>query len=99
MDNMKTALAIIQNSKNEVLIVDRKQEEQGKNDSILNWSFPGGEIAENQTPEDAVIKQTLDQVGYEIRVKELINERQHPDIPADVYYFACEINKSAPNSD
>jgi ADP-ribose pyrophosphatase YjhB (NUDIX family) len=49
----RVALGIIKNGNGEVLIVHQIDPEKGDN-ATLSWRFPGGELKESETPEDAV---------------------------------------------
>jgi len=38
------------------------------------WSFPGGSVNEDETPEQACARETQEETGYEIRVTRLLRE-------------------------
>jgi hypothetical protein len=38
----------------------------------------------------------LDQTGYEVSTVNIINEKDHPEFPAHIYYIACHIEDQSP---
>ncbi len=83
-------LGIIKNKNSEVLVVQRVKEEKGTEGVKLSWAFPGGK-AEDETKDDAVKRELLEETGYEVRVISIISERVHPQFPVYIYYFRCEL--------
>lgn len=59
--------AIIKNNNNEILIAQ-------KNDGPYSgyWEFPGGKIEENETEEDALKREILEELNLEINVEDYI---------------------------
>jgi len=83
-----------------VLIIQRSKEEKGSNNVKLRWVFPGGEIEKGESPEHAVIREVMEETGYEVHPLNIISERKHPQFPVHVYYLACKLrlNKVWSNS-
>lgn len=101
VDN-QIAVAIVQNVSGKVLIIKRAVEENTKSgDSSLTWVFPGGKREHGETFEQAVVREVSQETGYNVKVKKLISERDHPDISVKVKYFLCEfvIGKIRPIED
>lgn len=69
-----------------VLMIRRRQRE-GK----LSWAFPGGGIEAGETAEQAAVRETLEEVGLEVKAVQVIGARIHPDTGADMTYVACEL--------
>lgn len=86
----KISLAVVQNENKDVLIVHQLEREEGEG-GVLTWRFPAGDVLENQTPEAVAVEETLIQTGYIVEPAEIINEKQHPNFPAYVYYVACTV--------
>ena len=93
-EEKEVAAAIIKNSKCQVLIVRRLQEEKGVGSATLSWTFPGGEVEEKEAPEDAVKRNVLDQLNVVVEILHLITERKHPEFPAYIYYYECKLESA-----
>ena len=92
----KVAVALVKNNDGEVLIVKNRQKEVGKDEAQLIWQFPGGKIKQEETPEETVKRETLDQTGYQIIPKDIIDERKHPEFSVYIYYVASDIEGQEP---
>jgi ADP-ribose pyrophosphatase YjhB (NUDIX family) len=88
---LKVALALVKNSEGDILIVKRAKPEKGTGDSVLLWAFPGGDVASYATHEEALEEAVLGETGHSVSVGDLVNKRKHPQFPADVHYYACEL--------
>ncbi|MFF3324939.1 NUDIX hydrolase [Streptomyces sp. NPDC002889] len=78
------SMAII-TSGDKVLMIRRRQRE-GK----LSWAFPGGGIEQGETPEQAAVRETLEETALEVKAVRVLGNRIHPDTGADMTYVACE---------
>ncbi len=76
-----------------VLMIERRKKEKGRYGSILSWTFPGGKIEDNETVFDAVAREALEETGYSVNPKSIIDERQHDSFPVHVSYIACEVDE------
>jgi len=86
----KIALGIVI-KKDKVLIIQRAKEEKALNNTKLSWVFPGGEIEKGESPEQTVIREIMEETGYEVSPLNIISERQHPQFPVHIYYLACKL--------
>lgn len=55
----------------------------------LRWAFPGGIILEEETEEEAVLRQAKQEVGLVVEIREKLFERIHPDTSVNVVYYHC----------
>jgi len=89
---IEIALAIVINKAGKILLIKRAREEIGVDGSRLTWAYPGGKLEGDETPEDAAIRETLLETGYNIKITKKIDERDHPQIPeVHIHYLAAEL--------
>ena len=79
----KVVLALIEHEGNFVLI--RRRRTLFK----LSWAFPGGVIEGEETEEEAIVRETKEEVGLDIGVIRKLHERKHPNTLVNVVYFHC----------
>lgn len=79
----KVVLALIEHERNFVLI-RRRLTIFG-----LSWAFPGGVIEGEETEEEAVVRETKEEVGLDISVVKKLHERKHPNTLVNIVYFHC----------
>ena len=88
----EVVLGVIKNSVNKVLIVSRVWPEKSLDGSaMLTWAFPGGEIDEGETQEEALIREVRSETGFKVKVLDKISKRIHPQFNVKIHYFSCEI--------
>lgn len=78
----------------EVLIAQRQTIESGKGSGLLHWVFPGGTIEENETGEEAMQREVLEETGYIVDIVQHIDTRQHPQFPVRISYFLCALRSN-----
>jgi 8-oxo-dGTP diphosphatase len=57
----------------------------------LSWQFPAGEVEPGETPEDAAVRETAEEAGLMVAVKERLGDRVHPNTGRTMIYMACEL--------
>jgi len=58
-------LGIIKNQTGKVIIVNRIWPEKSLDGgAILQWAFPGGNVDEGETPEEAVAREVRNETGF-----------------------------------
>ncbi|MFJ2604897.1 MULTISPECIES: NUDIX hydrolase [unclassified Streptomyces] len=55
----------------------------------LSWQFPAGEIEPDEGPEQAAVRETLEEVGMNVTALKLLGERVHPKTGRRMSYVAC----------
>lgn len=67
--------------------------QRGYGDFKGGWEFPGGKIEEGETPEQALKREIMEELGTEISVGELIDtiEYDYPQFHLSMDCFWCEI--------
>ncbi len=62
------------------------------------WEFPGGKIEEGETPEQAAVRETLEELGVDIILRRLICvvEYDYPDFHLQMHCFMAEIISGYP---
>ncbi|MFD3563440.1 NUDIX hydrolase [Streptomyces sp. NPDC058686] len=71
---------------NRVLMVRRRISE-----GQLSWQFPAGEIEVGETPEQAAVRETHEEVGLAATVIKFLGGRVHPKSGRNMSYTACEV--------
>ncbi|MDB5352311.1 MAG: ADP-ribose pyrophosphatase [Planctomycetota bacterium] len=56
------------------------------------WEFPGGKCEENESPEQALVRECLEETGLMVRIRELRRRIEHlyPHGHVELHYFDCE---------
>ncbi|MFE2047956.1 NUDIX hydrolase [Streptomyces sp. NPDC059459] len=78
-----SAAIIVQDGK--VLMVRRRISE-----GELMWQFPAGAIEEGEAPEDAAVRETVEETGLVVASLKLLGERVHPKTGRLMSYTACQ---------
>ncbi|QIP87607.1 NUDIX hydrolase [Streptomyces sp. Tu 2975] len=69
------------------VLMIRRREREGK----LLWAFPGGGIEQGETPEQAAVRETQEEVGLEVKAVRTLGDRVHPQTGRHMTYVACEV--------
>ena len=83
---------ILINSEKEILLLHRENK-QGI-DVPNKWSFVGGALDDEETPEESIIRETKEEIEYNIKNITLFNVYNDPGIQR--YIFVGTINKNIP---
>lgn len=62
------------------------------------WTFPGGKVEEDETPEEAVVRELREEIGLYCRVVRKIGERVHPITGRSITYFLCKAQGGKPRN-
>lgn len=57
----------------------------------LMWQFPAGAIEDGETPEQAAVRETLEETGLTVEAVKLLGERVHPKTGRLMSYTACDV--------
>lgn len=87
MKTIKVVAAIIRNG-NKIFATQR-----GYGEFKDGWEFPGGKIEENETPEQALVREIKEELDADIKVGELIDwvEYDYPNFHLSMGCFWAEI--------
>lgn len=69
-----------------VLMVRRRVKE-----GELSWQFPAGGIEPGESPEEAAVRETLEETGLKVEAARLIGQRVHPKTGREMSYTACSV--------
>jgi 8-oxo-dGTP diphosphatase len=85
-------LGIIKSKSDSVLLIKRLWEERSVDgEEKLTWAFPGGEIGEGETKEEALVRELRNETGFKVKVVKKISERFHPLFNIKIHYYLCEM--------
>ena len=84
---MTNVVAAIIKKDNHFLIVKRNR----KKHLGLKWEFPGGKVQENETFEEALVREIKEELNIKIRLQDKIAEEKYNDEKIDIvlHYFLC----------
>lgn len=57
----------------------------------LMWQFPAGGIETGESPEQAAVRETLEETGLTVEAIKLLGERVHPKTGRLMSYTACRL--------
>jgi 8-oxo-dGTP diphosphatase len=57
----------------------------------LMWQFPAGAIEAGESPEEAAVRETLEEAGLKVEAASLIGQRVHPKTGREMSYTACTV--------
>ena len=84
IEEIKVVIGII-NKDDKILMIKR-----AKKEGELEWVFPGGKVEENETEEEACIREVFEETGIHVVVVDKIGERIHPNTNMNITYFLCK---------
>ncbi|OLZ72541.1 NUDIX hydrolase [Streptomyces amritsarensis] len=79
-----SAAIIVANGR--VLMIKRRVKE-----GELSWQFPAGGIEHGESPEEAAVRETLEETGLTVEAVKLLGERVHPKTGRSMSYTACSL--------
>ena len=84
---MTNVVAAIIKKDNHFLIVKRNR----KKHLGLKWEFPGGKVQENETFEEALIREIKEELNIKISLQDKLAEEKYKDEKIDIvlHYFLC----------
>ena len=68
----KSSCCVVINEKQEILLVLRED--------FRSWTLPGGGLESNETWEQAAIRETLEETGYNVIIKQYVGEYWRPQL-------------------
>ncbi|MFI9174860.1 NUDIX hydrolase [Streptomyces lincolnensis] len=61
----------------------------------LLWAMPGGKVEEGESPEQAAVRETLEETGLVVEALHQLGARTHPDTGWRIVYVACHVQGGA----
>lgn len=91
-DNIIVNLGLVINSKNQVLMIKRREKETGRSGAVLEWSFPGGKQDASESGPEGLVRKILGKTGYQVEVLKKISSRSHPQFSVQADYYLCRLS-------
>jgi len=86
---MEVVVAIV--VKDQKILVGELKPEKLEDFGGLKYVFPGGKIERDERADEAAVRETLEETGYEVKVIQKIGERVHPKTGKLMHYVHCEL--------
>lgn len=67
---------------------------KAKEDGSFVWAFPGGNVQDNESLEEACIREVYDETGLVVKIVEELSERIHPDTNIPTKFYWCELDRN-----
>lgn len=89
---IKVVAGIIHNEKNQIFLVQRPKHDPHL---ALKWEFPGGKIEKNETPEQALKRELLEELNIEVEIEALFTQVSHSysHLDLEMLGLACRWTK------
>ena len=94
MRRLRVAAGILRDPRGRVLITERV----GGGPFQGMWEFPGGKIGDGESPEQALARELLEELGVELRAAERFMHLEHdyPDRSVSIHFFLVDSWSSEP---
>lgn len=88
MKQFRIAVGIIRNSANDIFLTQRAADVHMAN----MWEFPGGKLEENETPEQALVRELQEETGITPTTYRLFEKQTHQfsDRLVELWFFLVE---------
>ena len=85
---MIDVVAAVIKKNNKYLITQRNRDKH----FAFHWEFPGGKVDKDETFENALKREILEELSIDIKIKNKIASEKHRDekINVEVHYFLCK---------
>lgn len=95
MKTVKVVGAVIADNENHILIAQRSYSEVSY--KSYKWEFPGGKVEENESPEEALVREIQEELNCDIKVKENIGEIEYdyPDFKLRMNLYLCQLKEGS----
>ena len=81
------------------ILIKRKKIKRGKpNSSPEYWDIPGGMVEDGELPQDAVVRETKEEVNLDVKVGRILHEDSNYDQGKDTIFtrlvYLCEVQNN-----
>lgn len=89
MKTLKVVGGVITNNVGQILVAQRPYSELSY--KSYKWEFPGGKVEENESAQDALVREIREELDCDIDVKEKLGEMEYdyPDFKLKMDLFLC----------
>ena len=95
MKTLNVVGAVIINNEGQILVAQRPYSEVSY--KSYKWEFPGGKVEDNESPQDAVLREIREELDCEIIIINKLGDLEHlyPDFKLKMDLFLCELKEGS----
>ena len=95
MKTLNVVGAVITNKEGQIIVAQRPYSEVSY--KSYKWEFPGGKVEENESPQEAIVREIQEELDCEIVVGDKLGELEYdyPDFKLKMNLYLCRLKEGS----